>query len=103
MVDLGHVFSRDHAIVGGYVELDRDPNGKAGIPLDVEVVDLGEGAFHRPMSNDSGFYIAEAGQVGCGSEKLDRDILNFPSRRLPLLESMPLTPKTLNFAEFTEL
>ncbi|MGY2724918.1 hypothetical protein [Thermostichus sp. OS-CIW-23] len=55
------------------------------------------------MSNDSGFYIAEAGQVGCGSEKLDRDILNFPSRRLPLLESMPLTPKTLNFAEFTEL
>jgi len=99
MVDLGHVFSRDHAIVGGFVELDRDPNGKAGIPLDVEVVDLGEGAFHRPMSNDSGFYIAEAGQVGCGSEKLDRDILNFPSRRLPLLESMTLVNNKLNYTE----
>ena len=99
MVDLGHVFSRDHAIVGGFVELDRDPNGKAGIPLDVQVVDLGEGAFHRPMSNDSGFYIAEAGQVGCGSEKLDRDILNFPSRRLPLLESMTLVNNKLNYTE----
>ncbi|MFS8876512.1 hypothetical protein NW840_13365 [Synechococcus sp. R5-13] len=95
---MGHVFSRDHAIVGGFVELDRDPNGKARIPLDVQVVDLGEGALYLSMSDDSGFYIAEAGQAGCGSE-IDRDILNFPSRRLPLLESMTLVNNKLNYTE----